>query len=75
VVAFDATGPSDIVDHKETGWLAEAYEPAELANGIEWVLDVADQTLLSTSRDYAVKRFEQSKVAREYLKLYRQQDI
>lgn len=37
-MAFDATGPADTIVHKETGYLAEPYDSADLPNGIEWVL-------------------------------------
>jgi len=39
VVAFDATGPSDTVDHRENGFLAEPYDPDDLARGITFVLE------------------------------------
>jgi len=71
VVAFDATGPSDIVDHRETGWLATPYEVEDLARGVAWVLEEADQDALGAeARDRAVERYEQRRVAREYLGLY-----
>ena len=71
VVAFDATGPSDIVDHRETGWLATPYEVEDLARGVAWVLEEADQDALGAeARDRAVERYEQRRVAREYLSLY-----
>lgn len=38
VVAFDATGVTDIVDHKKTGYLARPYDPIDLSRGIQWVL-------------------------------------
>ena len=71
VVAFDATGPSDIVDHRETGWLAAAYEVGELARGVEWVVEEADRSGLGeAARERAVKRYEQSRIAKRYLDLY-----
>jgi glycosyltransferase involved in cell wall biosynthesis len=71
VVAFDATGPKDIVDHRETGWLAEPYDVRELAAGVEWMLNEADRTELSAvARGRAVERYEQRSVVRRYLDLY-----
>jgi glycosyltransferase involved in cell wall biosynthesis len=71
VVAFDATGPSDIVDHKETGWLAEAYEAEELAVGTEWVLETADREAVGdVARARAVSSYLQSTVAKTYAELY-----
>ena len=74
VVAFDATGPKDIVDHRETGWLAEAYDPTELADGVAWVLaDEARRTELDErARIAASERYEQTVIARRYAELYRQ---
>jgi len=40
VVAFDAaTGLTDVVEHRENGFLARALDPADLATGIMWVLE------------------------------------
>ena len=39
VVAFDATGLKDIVDHQQTGYLAAPFEVDDLAKGIAWVLE------------------------------------
>ena len=45
VVAFDVGGTSDIIVHKQTGWLASPYKAAELADGVAWC--VKNQALLS----------------------------
>ena len=39
VVAFDVGGTSDIVVHKETGFLATPYKSEEIAEGIEWCVE------------------------------------
>lgn len=70
VVAFDATGPKDIVDHEQTGYLAEPYDPAALATGVEWVLASDHESLATTARKRAVDRYSQAGVAKGYLDLY-----
>ena len=71
VVAFDATGPKDIVDHRETGWLAEAYEVEGLSQGIKWIIKEADQVSLSErARERAVEQYHSKWVAEAYLNLY-----
>jgi glycosyltransferase involved in cell wall biosynthesis len=74
VVAFNATGPKDIVAHKQTGYLAKPFEPEDLARGIEWVLE--DEKLKNSisqkAREKAVECFEIKKVAKQYLKLYKE---
>jgi len=39
VVAFNATGLPDVVQHQCTGYLAAPFDSADLAAGISWVLD------------------------------------
>jgi glycosyltransferase involved in cell wall biosynthesis len=72
VVAFNATGPKDIVDHKQTGYLAEPYDPSDLAEGIRWVLedDQRREALSERARDRAAKRFSLDTVAHQCLDLY-----
>ncbi len=70
VVAFDATGPRDIVDHRETGWLAEPYDAVELGEGVQWVLASDREGLASSARERAIGRYRQRDVGERYLDLY-----
>ena len=72
VVAFDATGPRDIVDHLETGFLAEPFDSTELARGIDWVLSDEERLarLSERARSVAEARFDVDVVARQYRALY-----
>lgn len=72
VVAFDATGPRDIVDHEETGYLAVPFDIDDLAHGIDWILDDADrqERLSERAREVAVERFSIPTVAEQYRTLY-----
>lgn len=72
VVAFDATGPRDTVVHEETGYLAEPYDPANLAAGIRWVLedDERHADLSANARERAVREYDIETVARAYRDLY-----
>lgn len=73
VVAFNIGGLRDIVEHKVTGYLASAFEPDDLASGIEWVLNAStDLKLGERSRARAVKLFDERVVVEKYLKLYRE---
>ena len=71
-VAFRATGPLDIVDHLENGYLAEPCDPVDLARGIDWILasrarqeQLADRARRKVARDFAIET-----VAGRYLGLY-----
>jgi glycosyltransferase involved in cell wall biosynthesis len=72
VVAFDATGPSDIVDHRENGYLATPYNAGDLATGIEWVLDDTDRRdrLGAAGREKALEQYDMETVAAQYRDLY-----
>lgn len=71
VVAFGATGLLDIVDHKENGYLAKPFEPADLALGIEWVLGNDNYNQLSEkARKKIVEYFDYKVVAPKYIELY-----
>jgi glycosyltransferase involved in cell wall biosynthesis len=72
VVAFNNSGPADIIIHHETGWLSKAFDTEDMAEGILWVLSDKDRRkkLAQVSRKKAVERFSQGVVARQYLRVY-----
>jgi glycosyltransferase involved in cell wall biosynthesis len=72
VVAFNATGLIDIVDHLQTGYLAKAFDSEDLANGVKWVLAESKRhSLLSqAARARAVKLWSYKTVATQYLSVY-----
>jgi glycosyltransferase involved in cell wall biosynthesis len=75
VVCFDATGLKDIVDHRLTGYRAQPFEAADLARGIDWVLELPRdryQAIRSHCRETVVKRFDSRVIARQYLDLYQE---
>ena len=71
VVAFAATGPLDVIDHKVNGYLATPYEWQDLANGIAWALDIKNSLKLSVeARKKCERKFELRAVAKQYENLY-----
>ncbi len=73
VVCFDATGPRDIVSHMRTGYRATAFDSADLARGINWVLDLTDARILelrNNCRSHAVNSFSFNVIAKEYQNMY-----
>lgn len=71
VVAFNATGLKDIIDHKINGYLASPYSSSDLANGIQWVLNNNQyDKLVKNSRKKAMNKFDSFIVAKQYIKLY-----
>jgi glycosyltransferase involved in cell wall biosynthesis len=73
-VAFRQGGVPDLIDHRENGYLADPFEPADLARGITWVLEEAEyRTELSLrARAKVEEGFAQEKIADRHLALYRE---
>lgn len=74
VVAFNATGLKDIVDHQQNGYLANPYEVQDLAQGIAWVLQDRDRhhKLRSHGRQKALQTFSLERQAQCYQVLYQE---
>jgi glycosyltransferase involved in cell wall biosynthesis len=74
VVAFSTGDLPDITDDRVTGYLAQPFEPHDLAAGIRWVL--ADpsrrQALGHAARQRAVQLWNPARVAGLYAEVYRQ---
>lgn len=72
VVAFNSTGPAEIIKHKENGYLAKPFDPEDIAKGINWIID--DQSryknLLKNAREHAVGNYSDKIIAGKYLNLY-----
>lgn len=74
-VAFDHGGQRDIIDHRQTGWLAEwdddsSVRGARLAEGIAWAYaNAGHQDLLALMRRKVAERFSSVAVARRILAL------
>ena len=71
VVAFGATGLLDIVDHQQNGYLAQPFDTADLAKGIEWILNAPNyDQLCQNARDKVLHEFDSQVVAGKYIELY-----
>ncbi len=72
VVAFNATGLKDIVDHQINGYLAKPYEIEDLAAGIAWVLENAErhEKLSYYSRQKVEQEFTLEIQSNRYLTLF-----
>ena len=72
VVAFNIGGMPDMIEHKINGYLAQPFEPEDLARGIKWVLEDEERKkcLSQKAREKAKMCFDVKQVAQQYLKLY-----
>lgn len=74
VVAFNATGLKDLVDHQQNGYLAEPFEVEDLAKGIVWVLEDKERhyKLQRQAREKGLRQFASELQAHRYLSLYKE---
>ncbi len=75
-VCFNATGPKDIVDHKINGYLAQPYDPFDLANGVKWISDLSTieyNYFSKTARNKILENFDYRIVAKKYLNAYQKE--
>jgi glycosyltransferase involved in cell wall biosynthesis len=72
VVSFNIGGLPDIIDHQKTGYIAQAFDIRDLANGIIWVLEQSFSNKLSNNaRKRAVEKFSEKKIAEHYVNIYK----
>ncbi|MEM8953990.1 MAG: glycosyltransferase [Verrucomicrobiota bacterium] len=74
IVAFGASATKEVVQHQETGYLAEPFSPVSLARGIEWTLEDPDRLarLGTQARRHVINRFALENIAQQYRSLYQQ---
>ena len=72
VLSFAIGGFPDIIDHRVTGYLADAFKPDSLSDGIDFIHSVhlSGKSLTSACRARAEKLFDGKTNARHYVDLY-----
>jgi glycosyltransferase involved in cell wall biosynthesis len=71
VVAFDVGGLSDIIVHKETGYLSQDFDTQDMAAGVEWVLERRESgDMRLAARDRAERKFSGPVVSKQYRLVY-----
>ena len=69
-VTFDNSGQTDIVRHRENGYLARWKDPKSLAEGITWAALDGVTDRMELRRD-VMERYSESVVARQYMDIYK----
>lgn len=75
VVSFDTSGLKDIVDHQQNGYLAKPFDPADLAEGIRYILadSARYHSLSEEARKKVEKTFSLPTVVAQHRKVYAKQ--
>jgi glycosyltransferase involved in cell wall biosynthesis len=71
VVGFDIGGNADLIEHQQTGYLAKPFDVADLAAGIDWVLNAPNYNeLCQNAREKVLREFDSILIAKKYISLY-----
>jgi glycosyltransferase involved in cell wall biosynthesis len=69
-VSFGVGGIPEAINHLQNGYIAPAFETAELARGIDWVLGGDAVSLQAAARQKALQEYALAVQARRYQDLY-----
>ncbi len=69
VVAFKTGGIPEMVQHLETGYIAELYNAEEFANGISWVLEHSN-SIRNSCRKFALENYQENIIVNKHLEYY-----
>ena len=72
VVAFNVGGNSDMIDHKQNGYLANPYDIKDFTEGIYWCIEnAANEKPNIQSRQKVLHNFPIEKIATQHIDLYK----
>ncbi len=69
-VGFEVGGIPEMIEHEVTGYVAQAFDPKDLAKGIQWSLN--NKKAGPKSRERALQLYNQTIVAQQHLAYYAQ---
>ena len=70
-IGFRVGGIPEMIDHRNTGYVARFRDAEDLAEGIRWVLMQSDtESLAQASRRKVAQQYSQSAVATRYIEVY-----
>lgn len=71
---FNIGGIPDLIEHKQNGYLAQAYDINDLADGIEYVLEDTNrwEIMSKNARQKVVNNFDLHIIAKKYDDLYKE---
>ena len=72
--AFKIGGMPDAIDHQQNGYLAQPFDPQDLAQGIEWILAKSDRHFLlcQQARSKVEQNFTLEIQAAKYLEVFQE---
>ncbi|MEH6446231.1 MAG: glycosyltransferase [Oceanospirillaceae bacterium] len=75
VIAFNYSGLTDIVKHKDNGYLAEPFDPHSLANGLLWFYSLSNDEKAHagiSGRNHVLKVFSEEVIGEQLISIYKE---
>jgi len=75
VIAFNYSGLTDIVKHKENGYLAEPFKPQSLADGMLWFYSLSNEEKAHkgiAGRNHVLNVFSEEVVGKQLISIYKE---
>ena len=69
VVAFNASGLIDVINHKKTGYLAKPYDVKDYSLGIQMLLKNGRDMYSDKCRSLVLKRFNEDKIVEKFINI------
>ena len=70
-LAFDSGGQTSLIDHKENGYLAHYPSVDDFAEGINWLLQNADEDMRKSANEKINRIMSPKNVALQHIELYK----
>ncbi len=71
VIALKNTGLSDVINHKENGYLCQSENINDFINGINWLMD-QNKELINERCKNSVSKFSYDNISKEYINIYKE---
>ena len=71
VVAFNQGGIPEMVDHQKNGFIAHHKSAEDFAKGINWVLNISDESIKINARQKVLDNYSENLVVEKYTEVYR----
>lgn len=71
-VGFNVGGLPDMILHKETGYLAQPFDAADLASGIRWTIANKGESMTQRVRQHAAHLFDPVRRVNDYMEIYQE---
>lgn len=73
VIAFTTGGIPDMVQHEHNGYLAKYRSAESFTDGMEWIINYPDRSLLQQqARQTVIDKFSEDVIATQHIELYKQ---